>query len=187
MFIDLIKENRSYRRFEESHRISNDFLIKLINLARLSPSSRNQQALKFMLVSSRDDCEKVFPSLAWAGYLKDWTGPKPGERPSAYIVVLGDSSLGSKFSVDMGICAQSILLGAVEEGYGGCMIASIKKEKLRRDFEIAINLEILLVIALGKPIEKVVVDTIVEGDVKYWRDDNGVHHVPKRDVNELTI
>ncbi len=187
MIAELIRENRSYRRFEESHRISSDLLTKLIDLARLSPSPRNQQALKFKIISTKSDCEKVFPSLAWAGYLKDCPGPKSGERPSAYIVILGDTRLGSTFTVDMGICAQSILLGAVEEDYGGCMIGSIKREALRRDFEIADSLEILLLIALGKPIEKVVVDTVEDGNIKYWRDEDGVHHVPKRDVNELTI
>ena len=185
MLADLIEKNRSFRRFEEKSRLSSESLEKLIEFARLSPSSRNQQALKFKIVTEKDECERLFPFLFWAGYLKDWNGPEEGERPPAYIVIFGDTELGSSFSVDMGICAQSILLGAVEQGYGGCMIGSLKREGMKQEFSLPESLEILLVIALGKPVERVVIDKMHDGDIKYWRDDDGVHHVPKRDINEL--
>jgi len=184
---DLLIKNRSYRRFDEDKRLSREYLRGLVNLARICPSSRNQQALKFKLVSSREDCGILFPSLAWAGYIRGWDGPGPGERPSGYIIVAGDRNLGNSFLTDLGIAAQTILLGAVNDGYGGCMIASVKKEKVRLDFSIPDIYEILLVIALGKPVEKVVIDDMTDGDVKYWRDSQGVHHVPKRGLNELII
>ena len=185
MLADLIRKNRSFRRFEENHRLSSESVKNLIEFARLSPSSKNQQALKFKIVTEKDDCDRLFPFLAWAGYLKDWNGPEKGERPPAYIVIFGDTDLGSSFSVDMGICAQSILLGAVEQGYGGCMIGSIKREGLKQEFALPESLDVLLVIALGKPVEKVVIDKMHNGDIKYWRDHESVHHVPKRDINEL--
>lgn len=187
MIEELIKRNRSYRRFDEKNRFSRSFLTGLVDLARLSPSARNQQALKFMIITGQDECDLLFPSLAWAGYIPDWKGPVPGERPSGYIIIVGDNNLGQSFSVDLGISAQSILLGAVEAGYGGCMIGSINRKDVRREFSLGDHYEILLVLALGKPVEEVVVESIVEGSIKYWRDANGVHHVPKRDLHDIII
>jgi nitroreductase len=187
MYKDLVLKNRSYRRFDESARISDEVLKDLIEFARLSPSSRNQQALKFALISQKSECEIMFRHLAWAGYLPEWDGPVNGERPSAYILVLGDKNLGTQFAIDLGIAAQSILLGAVASGLGGCMIGSIRKKELRNDFQISDDHEVLLVIALGKPKEKVVVDEMKDGDIKYFRDHEGVHHVPKRTLSEILV
>ena len=185
--IDLVLRNRSYRRYDENSRLSEDYLRKLVNLARLCPSSRNQQALKFILISSREKCDMLFPSLAWAGYIKGWDGPAEGERPPAYIIILGDNELGKSFSTDLGIAAQTILLGAAEDGFGGCMIASVKREKVRADFNIPDIYDILLVLAVGKPVETVVIEDMKGGDIKYWRDELGVHHVPKRGLNEIIV
>jgi hypothetical protein len=130
----------------------------------------------------------VFPLLGWAGYLKDWPGPAEGERPSAYIIVLGDKEIRRSFGCDHGIAAQSILLGATEKGLGGCIIGSVQKEGLREALEIPSRYEILLVIALGKPKETVVLEEIDPGgDIKYYRDEHGVHHVPKRSLDELIL
>ncbi len=187
MIKELIRKNRSYRRFEESSRLSQSLLESLIDLARLSPSARNQQALKFKIITEQNDCDLLFPSLAWAGYIPEWIGPDVGERPAGYIIILGDMRLGKSFSEDVGIAAQSIMLGAVSAGYGGCMIGSIKREKVRRDFALREHIDILMVLALGKPVEKVLIERIEEGDIKYWRDEKGVHHVPKRDLIDLII
>lgn len=187
MIKELIYKNRTYRRFDQSSRFSENKLEEFIDLARLSPSSRNQQALKFKIICEKEECDLLFPSLAWAGYIPEWAGPVEGERPSGYIIILGDRQLGNSFSEDLGIAAQSIMLGAVSEGYGGCMIGSIKREKLRNDFLLNDNHEILLVLALGKPIEKVVLDPMHDGNIKYWRDENGVHHVPKRKLKDLIV
>jgi nitroreductase len=187
MLKDLILKNRSYRRFKEDHNIKKETISDLINLARLSPSGRNLQPLKYFLSIDKNMNEIIFPSLAWAGYLKDWDGPIEGERPSAYIIQLGDKRLTANFSQDPGIAAQSILLGAVEKGLGGCMIGSIKKAELHAKLELPEHFEIVLVIALGKPIEEVVIDNAESGDIKYWRDENAVHHVPKRILDELII
>jgi nitroreductase len=140
-----------------------------------------------MAVNQPESCDLVFPCLAWAGYLKDWDGPSPDERPSAYIIILGDKNLGSNFDVDLGICAQTILIGAVESDLGGCMIASIRRDQVRSAFEIPDYLEILMVLAIGKPIEKIVIDTVKDGDIRYWRDAGQVHHVPKRELSDILI
>lgn len=184
---DLVFKTRSYRRFDESHRIDYPTLENLVGLARLSASGANRQPLKYMIFNSAEDCTRVYPSLLWAAYLKEWDGPEPGERPSGYIIILGDKDITEGFGVDHGIAAQSIMLGATEAGLGGCMIASIKKDKLREDLRIPERFEILLVLALGKPVENVIVDDIRDGDVRYWRDEKKNHHVPKRPLNELII
>jgi nitroreductase len=102
--------------------------------------------------------------------------------------VLGDTEITRAFGCDHGIAAQTILLGAVEKGLGGCMIASVYKDGLRQALKIPSHLEILLVLALGKPREKVVIDSLKpDGDVKYWCESNGVHHVPKRELDEIIL
>jgi nitroreductase len=184
----LIRKNRSYRRFYEDKRIDLRILRSLVNLTRLSASSANLQPLRYLLSCTTESNQKIFPCLKWAGYLKDWDGPSEGERPPAYIVILGDTKISKSFGYDAGIAAQSILLGATEKGLGGCIIGSIEKERLRRALKIPKHLEILLVIALGKPKEKVVIETVGrDGDIRYWRDKKGIHHVPKRALKDIII
>ncbi len=188
MLRDLILKNRSYRRFHQHEMISEETLRELIDLARLSPSAKNMQPLKFMLSCDPKKNSVVFRHLIWAGYLKDWLGPDKDEQPAGYIIILGDTLISKAFGCDHGIAAQSIMLGAVEKGFGGCIIESIKREGLRNDMKIADHLEILLVLALGKPKETVIIENLGEdGDIKYWRDEKEQHHVPKRSLNDLII
>ena len=188
MLKDLILKNRSYRRFHEDAGIDLDTLKELVDLARLSASAANLQPLKYILSCDPPKNAVIFPHLAWAGYLPDWAGPVIGERPSAYIIILGDTEIAVNFHCDHGIAAQSILLGATEKGLGGCMIGSIKRDELAAALKIPDRFEILLVLALGKPREEVVLETIgAEGDIKYWRDAEGVHHVPKRRIDDIIV
>lgn len=157
-------------------------------MARLSASAANRQPLKYILSWSPQRNELIFPCLAWAGYLKQWPGPAEGERPAAYIIVLGDTRISQSFGCDHGIAAQSILLSAVEQGLGGCMLSAVNRPQLAQALHIPPHFEILLVLALGKPKETVVVEALPPGGaVEYWRDDHQVHHVPKRDLAELLI
>jgi len=188
MFRSLITQNRSFRRYHEDQRIPRDELVGLVDLARLSASGGNTQPLKFVIVEDVERCGLVFPHLRWARHLAPWTAPDPGERPAAYIVILGDHTVSKSFGVDHGIAAQSILLGATEAGYGGCMIGSVMRDELRSALGIADHLEILLVLALGKPRETVVLEPLgVDGSTVYWRDQAGVHHVPKRALEDLIV
>ncbi|MEJ2637249.1 MAG: nitroreductase family protein, partial [Calditrichia bacterium] len=157
---DLVLRNRSYRRFYEDVEISRDVLRELVDLARLSASAANRQPLKYIISSDTAKNSEIFPHLRWAGYLKEWPGPAEGERPAAYIIILGDTSIASSAGCDHGIAAQSILLGAAEKGLGGCMIESIRREALREALELTKRYQILLVIALGKPKEAVVLETV---------------------------
>ena len=188
MIRDLISKNRSYRRFHEEVDINLQTLKELVDLARLSASAKNFQPLKYILSSDRRKNSLIFPHLVWARFLINWPGPSEGERPSAYMIILGDSEISRFWDYDAGIAAQSILLGATEKGLGGCMIANIDREGLRKALRIPPRYEILLVLVLGKPKEKVVIETVgSDGDTKYWRDGKGVHHVPKRPLDEIII
>jgi nitroreductase len=184
---DLVTKTRTFRRFDESYKIEYKTLEQLVSLVRLCASGANRQPLKFLIIDNPEDCRRVFPFTAWAGYLKEWPGPEPGERPSAYIIVLGDTSITDSFGVDHGIAAHTIMLGATEAGIGGCIIGSIKREELRSELKIPGIFEILLVLALGKPVEQVVIEEIRNNDVKYWRTEDKVHHVPKRSLDELIL
>lgn len=188
MLRDLVLSNRSYRRFNQAFRISPAILQELVDLARLTPSGRNIQPLKYYLVTQEAICSAVFPLLGWAGYLKDWPGPIEGERPAAYIVMLGDTAISPNFGVDPGIAAQTILLGAVEQGLGGCIIGTVHRADLAALLALPPQFEILYVIALGLPAEKVVIDAVgADGDIKYWRDEEKTHHVPKRALKDVII
>jgi len=188
MIKDLILKNRSYRRFYQDKRIETNTLRELVDLARLSPSGRNIQSLKYILANTEDKNNKIYEYIHWAGYYKDWDGPKEGEKPSAYIVVVKDNSLGMSMIQDQGIAVQSMLLGAVEKGIGGCIIGNIEKKNISEILKLDEKYEIVLVLALGYPKEEVVIEEINETcDVKYWRDEKEVHHVPKRTLEELIL
>lgn len=184
---DLVFKSRSYRRFYEQVSVSRQQLVDLVELARLSPSGANLQPLKYMLSYERETNQKIFDCLKWAAYLKDWEGPQPGERPAAYIVMLADTQIRTESSHDQGIAAQSIMLGAAEMQLGGCMIANIHREQLRQVLNIPQHLHIALVLALGKPAETIVVEEIKDNNIRYWRDSDGVHHVPKRNIEDIII
>jgi nitroreductase len=188
MIKELITKNRSYRRFREDVRINRETLVELVDLARLSPSGANLQPLKYILSRDPERNALVFPHLAWAGYLKDWPGPAEGERPAAYVIILSDTSVRKTGGCDHGIAAQSILLGASEKGLGGCIIGSIDRNRLRQALNIPAHCDVLIVIALGKPAEEVVIEKVgPDGDIKYWRDSQGTHHVPKRSLNDVIV
>ena len=188
MLADQIKGNRSCRRFDEYHTISLQTLHELIDLGRLSASAANLQPLKYIVSCDPAVNEGIFECLAWAGYLKSWPGPGPGERPSAYIVVLHDHQITPNVDCDHGIASQSILLGAREKGLAGCMLGAVNRPKLRKILLIPEHFKILLVLAIGKPKETVDIETTNDsGDIRYWRDDQGIHHVPKRPLKEIIV
>jgi nitroreductase len=189
MIADLIKQNRSFRRFHQNHVLDLETLTNLVDLARLSASAANLQPLRYILSVDSQKNSQIFSCLGWAAYLKDWNGPEEGERPSGYIIILSDSEKANDYvGYDCGIASQSILLGAREKGLAGCMIASIKRQQLRSLLDIDVRFKILLVIAIGEPKEEVVIETVgSDNSIRYWRDNGGVHHVPKRNLKDIII
>lgn len=189
MLKDLVYSCRSYRRFCEDVKISQEELRDLADLARMTASTANSQALKFKLVNTPEENAQIYSSLGWAGALPDWDGPEEGERPAAYIIIVEDTALGKNKMTDVGITAQTMMLGAVEKGYGGCMLANVQRDKLAAALGIDQEKYVIrLVLALGKPKEEVKIVPVGEaGDVKYYRDENQVHYVPKRGLEEILL
>lgn len=188
-FADLVRTSRTYRRFDGKHAITPETMRGLIECARVTPSGGNMQTLRYLCTCSPAWNEKVFSTLAWAGYLPEWGGPAPHERPTAYVVIASDASLRKVTpEIDVGIAAQTIVLAAAAQGLGGCMFGSVKRERLKELLALPAGLEISLVIALGKPVEKVVIDEAAPGgSIKYYRQPDGTHHVPKRPLSELLL
>lgn len=184
---DLVLRNRSYRRFDSKTRIPATFLRSLVGLARLAPTGGNLQSLRFRLINRPADCSAVFQHLAWAGYLKDWPGPAESERPTAYVVILNDTRIRPAADMDAGIAAQTMMLGAVEAGLGGCMIGSISRGTLSKKMCLPQELQIVLILALGQPVETVMLSRVKNNDIRYWRDAGDVHHVPKRSLRDLIV
>ncbi len=186
-FKELLKKTRSYRRFYQEQTIPMADLEDMIADARLTPSPGNLQPLKYILVNDSVMNEKIFSQLKWAGYLTDWPGPVEGERPAAYIIMLGNPKTSGFVAWDYGIALQAILLSAMDKGYGACAFGAFSKEKVRVLLDIPGELDVSLIIALGKPKETVVLEDVVDNNVKYWRDEKEVHHVPKRKLTDLIV
>jgi nitroreductase len=188
MLKDLVTQNRTCRRFYEDTAIDRKTVEELIDLARLSATASNRQSLRYIISCEPEKNALVFSCLGWAGYFKDWPGPSEGERPTAFIVILGDTSISKDFHCDHGIAAQSITLGAREKGLAGCIHGAINRKALTEALKIPPQYEILLVVSLGKPKEKVVIEEVdIDADIKYWRDEEKVHHVPKRHLKDIIL
>jgi len=139
MLKELVQYSRSYRRFDHSAPVSMRTLEELVELARLCPSAANRQPLRFILSTAPADNEAIFACLKWAAYLTDWDGPAPAERPTAYIVMINTAREWEFARFDLGIMAQTMLLGAVEKGLGGCMIGALNRDRLRAHFFAAVG------------------------------------------------
>lgn len=190
MLKDLILASRSYRSFDERVKIERERLLNWVDCARLSPSSINLQMLKFRLVTKPEECEKMLANTYWAGKIKDQKIPPIGHAPVAYILICADKNVteaAPSFQKDVGIAAQSIMLAAAEDGFGGCMIAGFSAETAIFDLSLPEGVLPQLVLALGKPDETVVLTAPAEdGSVTYYRE-GGVHYVQKRSLQELVL
>jgi nitroreductase len=187
-FKSLVKKSRSVRRFDESHSVPRETLEELVDLARYAPSAANRQPLKYFLSCSPGTNEKIFPALGWAAYLTEWPGPAEGQRPSAYIIILADKTISETVIWDHSICAQTILLGAAAAGLGGCIIGALNRPMLKADLQLDDRYEIMLVLAIGKPDEIILIEEIEpDTDIKYYRTPDGTHRVPKRRLGDIII
>ncbi|MGB9694637.1 MAG: nitroreductase family protein [Caldisericaceae bacterium] len=189
MLKDLVLKNRTYRRFYGDFKVDCSTLKELVDLARLSSSAGNKQPLRYVLSCDKGRNDLIFPNLSWAASLKDWDGPEIGERPSAYIFMLADKEAQPNYyNWDAGIAASAIMLGATERGLGGCIIASVNRSDLATTLNIPDKYVIVFVLAIGKPKETVVLEPVAEGgSITYYRDENQVHHVPKRALEDIIL
>lgn len=189
-FLTLVAKNRSYRGFDESVPLAREQLVKLVEYARLCPSSINFQPLKYFLSCDAQTNARIQPLTGWARRLPEKKLPYPGRRPTAFIVICHDREISpnpERFFKDVGIVAQTMLLGAVDMGLGGIMIGNFAPDAVRAALGLRETLEPVLILALGKPDETVVLEDAQNGEIGYYRDENDVHHVPKRPLNELIL
>ncbi len=188
---DLVLANRSYRGYDSSCSLSSDNLLELIEHARFAASSMNAQALKFRLVYKEKEIADILAMTRWAARLKDRKLPESGKEPSAFIVICHDASIASMadyFLIDTGIAAQTILLAAVEHGLAGCVNVSFNKEKLANILSLPEKVTPILLMAIGKPNEKIILTDVKEdGNTSYYRDQDDVHYVPKRALKDIVI
>lgn len=182
---DMVLKNRSYRRFYNEKKISKEELTELVDIARNTPSAANRQPVRYKLVYEEAEAAKVYKTLGWAGYLKDWDGPIENERPAAYIILATDKD--TKADIDEGIISQTIMLAAVERGLGGCILGNVKREELVKAINLPADYKIDLVLALGYPKENVSLVEMQNNDVKYYRDEDMNHYVPKRRLEDVLL
>ena len=186
MLLDLVKRARSFRRYDPTKAVSTDDLKEFVEAARLTPSAGNLQRLRYLALTEKSEVLTLTKEVKWAGYLTDWDGPSDGEAPAAYLILLSPESTGVS-QIDVGIAAETILLAAAEKGVGGCMILNFPREALTERYNLAGKYKIELVISLGVPAEKVEIEEMKEGNVRYYRDGNDVHRVPKRALSEVFL
>ncbi|MCD8397433.1 MAG: nitroreductase family protein [Lachnospiraceae bacterium] len=188
---ELVKANRSYRGYDENRRVTREELLEMIDCARLTASSVNQQPLRYYLAYEKEDVDRIQPLTKWARGLPQMELPHPGMCPTAFVVICQDihvcESL-TRFSRDVGIVAQTILLAATEMGLGGCMIGNFSPAKISEALQLPAYLVPLLVVAIGKPAETIVMTEIGPDEpTNYYRDENDVHYVPKRRLEDIVI
>jgi len=183
MIFEKIVERRTVRKYTKEP-VPKDVLVKCVEAARLSPSGMNRQPLKYIIVNDDKLLAKVFSTTSWAGYLPNY-GPSEEEMPQAYIIVLLDKEIRKNYGHDAGIAAMSISMVAYEKGLGSCILGAIDRSHLRKILNIPDSLDIVLAVALGYPAESPIVDKVKNEDIKYWLDNNGVLHVPKRELKDI--
>lgn len=180
---ELVMTRRTTRRFQQKP-VPEDLINRLIDAGRMAPSGGNLQPLEFIAVNDPQRCAAVFAHTAWAGYLPNWE-PAEGERPTAYIVILHNQQISANAGQDPGIAAESLTLTAWDEGVASCMIGSLNRPGLSEVLGLPDNYEVSLVVALGYPAEVAVAEEATNADIKYWRDEQGVHYVPKRPRSQV--
>lgn len=191
MLKDLVLKNRSYRGFDESVKVTRQQLEDIVECARLTPFSQNFQAFKYFLSCDGETNGKIQPLTGWARWLQPMELPHPGRYPQGFIVMCYDKRIGpgvDRFWKDVGIVAQTMMLAATEMGLGGCMIGNFSPDAVNKALRLGDDFQVVLILAIGKPNEKVVLTEVGEdGDINYYRDENDVHYVPKRKLEDLII
>ena len=187
-FKELVKSNRTCRRYDGTKSITRQDLLDLVDLVRYAPCGKNKQALRFALVADEETKARVFDNIFWAGFLKDWDGPIEGERPGGYILVFDDNDYGRAMVEDVGLAGQTLALGARAGGKAVCIFKAFKEKEIKEALGLGDNFNLLMVVAVGYPLEEVVIDDIHAGDdIKYYRDQDQVHHVPKIVTEDLLV
>ena len=191
LFKELVKKSRSYRGYDESRRITREELLELVDCARFAPSSVNRQPFQYLLAYEQEDLDKIQPLTGWARGLPQMKLPHPGKCPTAFIVICQNTDWDpdlNRYLRDVGIAAQTMLLTAAEMDLGGIMIGNFSPKKLAETMELPENIVPMLIVAFGKPDEKIVLTEVGPGEsLNYYRDDQDTHYVPKRKLKDIVL
>ena len=191
MIKDLAKKSRSWRGYDESRRFTREELLEFVDCARYAPTTINHQPLKYVIAYKKETVDKIQPYTYWARSLPEAHLPHPGKCPTAFIVICQETEWKediTRYEKDVGAVAQTMLLAATEMGLGGIMINNFHAQKISEVLELPAHLAPLLIVAFGKPDETIVLEEVDLGaDLKYYRDENDVHHVPKRKLKDVVI
>ena len=191
MLKDLVTKSRSYRGYNENRKVTKEELLEMVECARLCPSSVNAQPFCYYLAWEPEEVEKIQALTNWARALPQMTLPHPGKCPTAFIVILQDTTIGeslARYQKDVGIVAQTMLLAATEMGLGGCMIGNYNAGKVKEALALDEKYAPMLIVAIGEPAEEIVLKEVEPGEnMAYYRDENDVHYVPKRKLKDIVI
>ena len=190
-FKDIVRKNRSYRGYDESRVLTREELVELVDMARLTPSAMNGQPFSYYVACEKEQLEVIQPLTKWAAALPHLNLPREGKRPTGFIVICQNMEISEnlqQYKTDLGIVAQTICLGATAKDLGCCMIANFNGKNMQQALGLSEQFFPLLVIGIGKPDEEVVIKEIEKGEpVKYYRDENDVHYVPKRKLEDILL
>ena len=190
-FLELVKSSRSWRGYDESRRVTREELLYLVDCARFAPSSVNRQPFQYILAYEQAELDRIQPLTGWARGLPEKHLPYPGKRPTAFIVIAQNTDWEAdltRFPKDVGIVAQTMLLAATSVGLGGIMIGNFSPAKLSAALALPQHLVPMLIVAIGKPDESVVLTEAAAGEsLGYYRDENDVHYVPKRRLEDVVV
>ena len=181
--LSLLAKNRSTRGFDTSFKVRKDQLVLLVEAARLAPSARDQQVLRFRLVTE-EEAHLVVPHIRLGGALPELNLPLEGTEPNAFVVICTDKE--SRYvDMDLGIATQTMLLRAVEMGLNGVCIAAFDHEAVRETLNLPLTPQ--LIVAIGRSAEHIEVVDIAEGDSTTYYRKNGTHYVPKLRTEDLIL
>ena len=191
MIKDLVVKSRSYRGYDESRKVSREELLELVDCARFAPSSVNGQPFRYLLVYEKEQVDRLQALTGWARALPDMKLPHPGKCPTAFIVICQNTEWDdnlNRYLRDVGAVAQTMLLAAAEKDLGGIMIGNFSPEKVAKAMDLPETIVPMLIVAIGRPDEKIVLTEIENGQsTKYYRDEQDVHYVPKRKLEDIVI
>ena len=191
MIKELVKKSRSFRGYDESRKISREELMELVDCARFAPSSVNRQPFQYLLACEQADLDKIQPLTGWAKALPDMKLPHPGHCPQAFIVICQNTDWDpdlNRYIRDVGIVAQTMLLAAAEKELGGIMIGSFSPKRIAEAMKLPENIVPMLIVAFGKPDEKIILTEVEAGEsLKYYRDEQDTHYVPKRKLKDIVL
>ncbi len=183
---EAVKERHTIRKFTQEPPVREE-LLQIVDSARLAPYGANAQPLKYAIVTDEGKRRELYPYIKYAGFLKDWD-PAFEECPTAFIVILNDTAIKptAKSECDSGIALASMCLAARELGYGSVCLGAINRAEIKKTLGLDERYDITYLLGIGYPAQTGEVFDYTD-DLKYYFDENGNVHVPKRTMDEVLV